>query len=521
MAVGLVDRQKLVNIADAVREKKGITGEITLDGLASNIASIPTADNNAKYDFTGSGSKSRGDVTSYLTSIDLTGFDTSNYTNMGGMFQSFESIKSIDVSGLDTSKVTDMQAMFQNCFSLESLDLSNYDFSKVQKLTYFVGNCYALKNINFGNNNFSSATDMSNMFYYCHSLTSLDLSNWNTSKVGTSSYTSFTGMFKGCSSLESLDISSFDLSNTYGGSNYSLNTMFYFCSSLKTLKLPNSVSFNKTNIYLDDMFNNCSSLESLDLTGWNTTNVTSMSCMFMYCHSLKNLTLGENWASNSSITSFDLAYCPLTRESAVDVLNKLATRDNSPVIRFSNKVGLYQSEIDIATNKGWSVSGCSVFVEDPSTATVGQFAIIDGEVAKCVYVADEPQDWGQRIFGSSIFIDSNYNSEFQWGGKGISTGVTDTAIGTGLSNTNALLAMNLKSTNGTPTIWDALKEFRASHSDRWFIPSRNEGKDPDNSTKKWTSSEYTGTWAYLNNQNSEMSYWEKSASYPFSPFTYV
>ena len=64
MAVGLVDRQKLVNIADAVRAKKGITGEMTLDAIASNITSMPTANNNAKYDFSGSGSKSSGDLLS-------------------------------------------------------------------------------------------------------------------------------------------------------------------------------------------------------------------------------------------------------------------------------------------------------------------------------------------------------------------------------------------------------------------------------------------------------------------------
>ena len=85
-----------------------------------------------------------------------------------------------------------------------------------------------------------------------------------------------------------------------------------------------------------------------------------MSSMFFLCSKLSNLTLGTDWASNSSIKSFDLSYCPLTHESAVDVINKLATRDNSPVITFSNQVSLSQSEIDVANNKGWSVSGCSV-----------------------------------------------------------------------------------------------------------------------------------------------------------------
>ena len=221
MAVGIVDRQKLVDIADAVRAKKGITGNMTLDAIASNITSMPTADNNAKFDFSGSGSKSSGSLLSYLATVDLSNFDTSN--------------------------VTDMRSMFSSCSSLTTLDLSNFDTSKV--------------------------TSMRSMFMSCISLTSLDLSGFNTSKV------------------------------------------------------------------------------------------TTMSGMFDYCYELTNLTLGNDWASNSSISSFSLSSCPLTRESAVDVINKLATRSNSPVITFSNQVGLYQSEIDVATNKGWSVSGCTVLVD--------------------------------------------------------------------------------------------------------------------------------------------------------------
>lgn len=511
MAVGIVDKQKLVNIADAVREKKGITGKMTLDAIASNITSMPTADNNAKYDFTGSGSKSSSELNEYLTSIDLTGLDTSSYTDMSNMFYNYSSLTSIDLSSFNTSKVTNMGEMFNGCSSLTSLDLSRFD----------------------------------------------------TSKVGTSGYgTSFKSMFRNCSSLESLDISSFDLSNTYSGSYYSLNGMFYNCNKLKTLKLPKSVSFNKTDIYLNDMFSNCKSLKSLDLSGWdttnvscmkgtfyncdkletlnlsswNTTNVTNMESMFSdinpSCISLKNLTLGENWASNSSITSFYLSGSPLTHESAVDVLNKLATRDNSPVIKFSKTVGLYQSEIDVATNKGWSVSGCSVLVEDPSTATVGQSAIIDGEIAKCVYVADEPQAWGQRVFTTlSYFNNSNGVYGFQWGGYGTETGIRNYEIGNGLSNTNALIAMNLQSTDGTPTVWDAITEFRSTHSDRWFVPCRDEvallkeGSWSDTGESKWSSSEYdasSNNFVYVSVYDSPYSRnASKKLLYYLKPFTYV
>ena len=410
MAVGIVDRQKLVNIADAVRAKKGITGNMTLDAIASNITSMPTASNNANFDFTGSGSKSSSNPLSYLTKIDLSGWDTSNVTNMSFMFQNCNSITSLDVSGFNTSKVTYMGSMFNGCSLLTSLDVSNFDTSNV--------------------------TDMGNMFKGCSLLTTLDLSNFNTSKV------------------------------------------------------------------------------------------SNMSDMFNSCYKLSNLTLGTDWASNSSISSFDLSSCPLTHESAVDVINKLATRDNSPVIKFSSKAGLYQSEIDIATNKGWSVSGCTVLVE-ADTATVGQYTLIDGVLSRCVYVADTVQSWGQKIFISSLYAtDSKGNTSFEWGENGFATGVTKQDIGNGLANTNELIAMNLKPSGVKPTIWDAIKEFRNTHSDRWFIPSRNElGIIINNYTYRdiWSSTELNSTVSYASNPNYNPNTItrDKINSYSVLPFTYV
>ena len=430
MAVGIVDRQKLVDIADAVRAKKGITVDMTLDDIASNITSMPISDNNAKYDFTGSGSESSINLMLYLTKINLSGLDTSNVTSMYAMFRGYSSLTSLDLSNWDTSSVTDMGDMFSNCSSLTSLDLSGFDTSKVAY--------------------------MSEMFSGCSSLTSLDLSNWNTSSV-------------------------IDMSN---------------------------------------MFSICSSLTSLDLSGFDTMNVDFMGKMFTGCSKLTNLTLGNNWASNLSIDSFDLSYCPLTHESAVDVINKLATRIHSPVIEFSGEVGLYQSEIDVATNKGWSVSGCSVLV-DAESATVGQYALIDGVVSKCVYVANEPQGWGQKIFASQSYITySNGKSVLQWGGYGTATGITATGIGTGLTNTNSLIAMNLQSSDGTPTIWDALKEFRSKYGNRWFIPSLDESSLYIENVY-WTSSEVTSENAYTRNTSVTADSVNKTSTNNVYAFTYV
>ena len=49
-----------------------------------------------------------------LTSLDVSGWDTSNVTNMNNMFYICRSLTSLDVSGLDTSNVTNMYNMSDN-----------------------------------------------------------------------------------------------------------------------------------------------------------------------------------------------------------------------------------------------------------------------------------------------------------------------------------------------------------------------------------------------------------------------
>ena len=186
---------------------------------------------------------------SNLTQINFNdNFNTTNVTNMYGMFGGCCSFTALDLSSFNTSNVTDMEVMFYYCSSLTSLDLSKFDTSNV--------------------------TNMKTMFNYCRSLTSLDLSNFNTTNV-----TDMSLMFGECSSLTSLDLSSFNTSNvTY------MHQMFEHCSSLTSLDLS---SFNTSNVtYMSDMFLNCSSLTSLDLSGFNTSNVTYMDWMFDGCSSL-------------------------------------------------------------------------------------------------------------------------------------------------------------------------------------------------------------------------------------------
>ncbi len=123
-------------------------------------------------------------------------------TNAAYMFAECRNLSTLDLSGFDTSQVTDMSRMFGNCSSLSSLDVSSFDTSQV--------------------------TSMSSMFSWCSSLSSLDLSNFDTSQV-----THIWGMFSNCSSLSALDLSSFDANQiTWAGS------MFQKCDNLQLIHTP-------------------------------------------------------------------------------------------------------------------------------------------------------------------------------------------------------------------------------------------------------------------------------------------
>ena len=64
-----------------------------------------------------------------LTSLDLSNFDTSKVTNMGGMFNNTEKLKTIYVSDKwNVSNVTSSNSMFNWCISL--VGAVPYDSSK-------------------------------------------------------------------------------------------------------------------------------------------------------------------------------------------------------------------------------------------------------------------------------------------------------------------------------------------------------------------------------------------------------
>lgn len=175
-------------------------------------------------------------------------YDMRNATSFGGD----------GASTFATSKTTCIRSMFDQCRSLTSLDLSGWDTSNVNDMDEVFESCASLVSINVSSWDVSNVVDMHSMFAYCTSLVSLDISDWNTSSVDETLY-----MFKDCSSLVSLDLSGWDTSSLV-----QLRHMFEGCSSLESLDLSGwNIPTNVEN--MTDIFADCSSLSKISLgTGW-------------------------------------------------------------------------------------------------------------------------------------------------------------------------------------------------------------------------------------------------------------
>ena len=162
--------------------------------------------------------------------------NTSEVTNMGGMFAECCDLDTLDLSSFNTIKVRDMHSMFAVCSDLHSLDLSSFYTANV--------------------------SDMSNMFDSCFGLTTLDLSGFNTANV-----TDMHCMFNMCEHLKDIKLGSFntakvrDMSNMFSD-DYSLTTI-YVGSGWTTTSVNNS----------SDMFLNCTSLVGGQGTTYNSSHV--------------------------------------------------------------------------------------------------------------------------------------------------------------------------------------------------------------------------------------------------------
>ena len=323
---------------------------------------------------------------SSLTSLDVSHFDTSNVTEMYWMFAVCSSLTSLDVSNFNTSNVTTMMDLFGDCSGLTSLDVSHFDTSKVTDMSSMFDGCSGLTSLDVGNFNTSNVTNMEYMFYGCSGLTSLDVSGFNTSNVTQMDY-----MFHGCSGMASLGLSSFNTSNVTD-----MECMFYGCSSLASLDLSHFDTSNVTNMRY--MFIGCSGLTSLDLSHFDTSNVTDMSVMFYGCSSLTSLDLSS--FNTSNVTYMGNMFYGCSSLTSLDV----SGFDTSNVTDMEYMFYKSSSLTTIFVGNGWSMAavtqgdrmfeGCTNLVGGAGTTydanhTDHTYAHIDGGTANPGYFTDK------------------------------------------------------------------------------------------------------------------------------------
>ncbi|MBO7597013.1 MAG: BspA family leucine-rich repeat surface protein, partial [Bacteroidales bacterium] len=208
-------------------------------------------------------------------------------TSCAFWFSNFKNLKEIqNLDKLNTSQVTNMYGMFMNCSSLETIDISTFSTTSLKK-------------------DQEEETDgIKYMFYGCKKLKSITLYNPETPSVHftpSSNITSLSGIFSDCNALETIDLSYFDI-----GTNITdMSQMFYNCNTITTLDLS---KFNTNNVTdMSAMFYYCNNLTTIlvDQNIWKTNNGTNTSAMFSGCINL----IGNNGTQyDDSQTSGDYAH---------------------------------------------------------------------------------------------------------------------------------------------------------------------------------------------------------------------
>jgi len=186
-----------------------------------------------------------------------------------GLFKGCTSITSLDISGIDTSSVTNMNSMFLNCSALGTITVgNNFKTANVTDMSSMFSGCGALLSFPVSGFNTAKVTNMSNMFNNCYRVTRLNLTGFDTSKV-----TSMEGMFQNCTLLETMDLSTWNTKNVT-----SMKNMFSRCNRLRSgIHIS---SWNTENVKdMSGMFTGCP-VAFEDISGWNVAKVEDMTAMF-------------------------------------------------------------------------------------------------------------------------------------------------------------------------------------------------------------------------------------------------
>lgn len=317
----------LVDVADAIREKKGISGAINPQDFSAEIASIES-DNGWTGHADAEGLRAIGwteeDITYYqengvdwneeddhlhlvsednkalygvLTADNISTYkdrivylpkiDISNRTNASDLFKNCYYL--VAIPALDWANVGSLYATFENCLSLTSV--APITAPNVYQMYRAFYQCSLLRKVKL---NIDASMEASYAFYKCSSLESI-------TSDGVLRLKAISNTFSFCGNLRR--IPQLDTSAATG-----IYYMFYYCSALQNIQLLDVSSA----ITLNAMFDNCCNLSNVYIRGLKS----SFDCNSAYKWSKESLLYAIN---NETSTS------PITITLATNVYNKYTT----------------------------------------------------------------------------------------------------------------------------------------------------------------------------------------------------
>ena len=131
-----------------------------------------------------------------LQSVDLSGFNTANATDISCMFRR-AGCKKIDLSSFNTENVTEFACMFERCSNLEEIDLHTFNTKNAKDFWCMFIECSQLTELNLPGFGTQNNPRTGHMFQDCYSLTTIYIGDsWDNSTVNNDPQ-----MFYGCDNL--------------------------------------------------------------------------------------------------------------------------------------------------------------------------------------------------------------------------------------------------------------------------------------------------------------------------------
>ena len=217
---------------------------------------FPTGDGfpeNASYLFYGATNTSFSNIDKWVVD--------SNSTTLRGLFQNCVNVTSLDLSGWDTSNVYDLTDMFNGCTNLSTLNTSTWNTSHVNSMARMFKGCSSFEELFLNHFSVAGVETVANMFENCTSAKLISIKGWDFGS-GVQKYVNVTSMFENCTSLLCVNANSTNFKNV----NWA-DRVFYNCGELRDVVVSENTDwYSDLHPSMKNMFYGCINIYNYDRT---------------------------------------------------------------------------------------------------------------------------------------------------------------------------------------------------------------------------------------------------------------